>query len=331
MEKTELWRNGIDFGVLEEIVSKRQAERSMSGYSSDVVKEIICPKIFLAGSATALRVAVTSGVKPLNWLLSAGTYYKNGGFVMSDDFTKSKSLGGLLFMDSGAQQFYMDFKGFDYPYTEKDYLEFALKVGVDYIATLDLPLDILHPRGLTIKDGIRRTVEHGVELIALAEDLGVVDKVVPVLQGFDDPSQWLESLDLYKSHGVTPDKYKYWGVGSICMMKSSSLVYKVLSTIRGVIPNAKLHVFGISMSSLKRVYHIINSYDTSVWVYHAKINGRMLKWNPIRKSFARISTNRTYDTKVLMKANMLEILEMHQDLCSDLINDNIDGFNIDDH
>jgi len=330
MKKTELWRNDIDFEVLEKIVSKRQAERSMSRYSSDVVKEIICPKIFLAGSATALRVAVTSGVKPLNWLLSAGTYYKNGRFVMSDDFSKARLLGGLLFMDSGAQQFFTKFDNkMDYPYNDKEYLEFALKAGVDYIATLDLPLDILHPRGLPIMDGIKRTVEHGVELIALAEDLGVSGKVVPVLQGFDDPTQWLESLDLYKSHGVTPDKYKYWGVGSICMMKSSSLVYKVLSAIRGAIPDAKLHVFGISMSSLKRVYHIINSYDTSVWVYHAKINGRMLKWNPIRRSFIRINTNRTYDTKVLMKANMLAILEMHQDLCSDLISDNIDDFNID--
>jgi len=286
------------------------------------VRRLRCPTLFLAGSGTAIDAAIGSGVRPLNWLLSAGTYHRNGRFVMSTDFEKARSLGGLLFMDSGAQQFYADFHGFDYPYSDRDYLEFALKAGVDYIATLDLPLDILHPRGLPIGEGIRRTVEHGVELIGLAEDLGVVDKVVPVLQGFNDPTQWLESLDLYKSHGVTPQRFRYWGVGSICMMRSPPLVHKVLSAIRQAMPNVRLHVFGISMNSLKRVYHIINSYDTSVWVYHAKMDGRVYVWDPGDKAFMRLKVGyvHAYGTEKLMRANMLQILAMHEDLCNKLIN-----------
>jgi hypothetical protein len=278
-----------------------------------------CPVLFLAGSGTAIDAAIGSGV-PLNWLLSAGTYYRGGKFRESDDFSKARSLGGLLFMDSGAQQFYRDFKGFDYPYSDRDYLEFALRVGVDYIATLDLPLDILHPRGLPISEGIRRTVEHGVELIALAEDLGVSGKVVPVLQGFNDPSQWLESLDLYKSHGVTPQRFRYWGVGSICMMRSPPLVHKVLSAVREALPDSRLHVFGISMNSLKRVFHIINSYDTSVWVYHAKMDGRVYVWDPGDKAFMRLKVGyvHAYGTEKLMRANMLQILAMHEDLCTRL-------------
>jgi len=298
----------------------------------EVKARMLCPRLFLAGADTALVTAVASGVRPMNWLLSAGRYYEGGRFIMSDDFKLARSLGGSLFLDSGAQQFYMDFNGFDYPYTEKDYLEFALKAGVDYIATLDLPLDILHPRGLPISEGIRKTVEHGVELVALAEDLGVVGKIVPVLQGFDDPSQWLESLDLYKSHGVTPGRFRYWGVGSICMMKSPPLVHKVLSAVRRAMPDARLHVFGISMNSLKRVFHIIDSYDTSVWIYHAKVNGRVLIWDPVKKSFMRFKADMRYDTKRLMHANLLEILKMHQDLCTSLIiKGNDDDFNIGDY
>jgi hypothetical protein len=281
-----------------------------------------CPVLFLAGSGTAINAAVGSGVRPLNWLLSAGTYYRSGKFTMSKDFEKARSLGGLLFMDSGAQQFYRGFRGFDYPYTERDYLEFALRVGVDYVATLDLPLDILHPRGLPISEGIRRTVEHGVELVALAEDLGVVDKVVPVLQGFDDPSQWLESLDLYKSHGVTPQRFRYWGVGSICMMRSPPLVHKILSSIREAMPNVRLHVFGISMNSLKRVFPMINSYDTSVWIYHAKMDGRVYVWDPADRAFMRLKVGyvHAYGTEKLMRANLTQVLNMHEDLCTRLIN-----------
>jgi len=279
-----------------------------------------CPVLFLAGSGTAINAAIGSGVRPLNWLLSAGTYYRSGKFIMSKDFNLAESLGGLLFLDSGAQQFYADFHGFDYPYSERDYLEFALKAGVDYIATLDLPLDILHPRGLPISEGIRKTVEHGVELIALAEDLGVSDKVVPVLQGFDDPSQWLESLDLYKSHGITPQRFRYWGVGSICMMRSPPLVHKILSAIRRAMPDARLHVFGISMNSLKRVFHIINSYDTSVWIYHAKMDGRVYVWDPADRAFMRLKVAywHAYGSTKLMRANLMQILTMHEDLCRGL-------------
>jgi hypothetical protein len=279
-----------------------------------------CPKLFLAGADTALKVAARSGVRPLNWLLSAGAYFEGGRFVMSEDIELARGLGGSVFMDSGAQQFYKSFRDFDYPYSERDYLEFALRAGVDYIATLDLPLDILHPRGLPIGEGIRRTVEHGVELIGLAEDLGVVDKVVPVLQGFDDPSQWLESLDLYKSHGVTPQRFRYWGVGSICMMKSPPMVHKVLSAVREALPDARLHVFGISMNSLRRVFHMINSYDTSVWIYWAKVDGDVYIWNYRRNAFMRFKARRRYSTEDLMEVNMREIMTMHEDLCTKNLN-----------
>jgi len=319
MRYVGIWLHNEDYKALEElanIYTKGNISEYLRLLISDAKKEVLCPELFLAGKDVALEVAIGSGVRPLNWLLSAGAYYKNGKFIMSDDFKLAKELGGEVFMDSGAQQFYMDFNGFDYPYTEKDYLEFALKAGVDYIATLDLPLDILHPRGLPIKDGIKRTVEHGVELIALAEDLGVVDKIVPVLQGFDDPSQWLESLDLYKSHGVTPDKFKYWGVGSICMMKSPPSVHKILSAVRKALPDVKLHVFGISMNSLRRTYYLIDSYDTSVWIYWAKMDGNVYIWSPRRNAFMRFKARRRYDTKDLMEVNMLEIITMHKDLCT---------------
>ena len=136
----------------------------------------LCPEIYLAGADVALRVAVESGIRPLNWLLSAGRYWSGGKFKQSEDFKMARSLGGLLFLDSGAQQFFSKFKGGGYPYTPAQYLDFALNVvGADLIATLDLPLDILAPRGLPVAEGIRKTVEYGVEVAALAEKLGAPD------------------------------------------------------------------------------------------------------------------------------------------------------------
>jgi hypothetical protein len=78
----------------------------------------------------------------------------------------------------------------------------------------------------------------------------------------------------------------------------------------------KLHVFGISMNSLKVSYHLIDSYDTSVWVYWAKMDGDVYIWNPRRNSFMRFKSKRRYDTRDLMEVNMLQILTMHKDLCT---------------
>jgi hypothetical protein len=99
------------------------------------------------------------------------------------------------------------------------------------------------------------------------------------------------------------------------MMKSPPHVHKVLSTIRKALPDVKLHVFGISMNSLRGTFHLIDSYDTSVWVYWAKMDGDVYIWRPRRNAFMRFKARRRYDTKDLMEANMLEIITMHKDLC----------------
>jgi hypothetical protein len=278
----------------------------------------LCPTLFLAGADTALRVAAKSGIRPLNWLLSAGRYWNGGEFRHSPDFELAKSLGGLLFLDSGAQQFYSKFNSLDYPYTPRQYLDLALRVGADYIATLDLPLDILVPRDLSVKEGIRRTVELGVETVALAEDMGVLGKVVPVLQGYDDPSQWLECLDQYREHGVTPQKFKYWGLGSLCMARSTRLVESVVKAVKRALgKNTRIHVFGISMNSLRRVYELLGSYDTSAWVYWAKVDGAVLVWSNRRRSFIHLQSRdgRRYKTEELLEVNLKSTLEMHRDLC----------------
>jgi len=277
-----------------------------------------CPTLFLAGADTALRVAARSGAKPLNWLLSAGRYWGGGRFRFSPDFELARSLGGLLFLDSGAQQFYSKFNNLDYPYTPKQYLKLALKMGADYIATLDLPLDILVPRGLPIANGIKRTVELGVEIVALAENIGVLGKVVPVLQGYDDSSQWLECLDQYREHGVAPQRFKYWGLGSLCMARSARLVESVVKAVKRALgKNTRIHVFGIAINSLKRVYSLIESYDTSAWVYWAKADGAVLVWSSRRRSFIHLQSRdgRRYKTEDLLEVNLKSTLEMHRDLC----------------
>jgi len=308
--------------VLKELESKGFVERiddeyrlTAKGYAV-TQRDPPRPELFLAGADVALRAAKRLRVRPLNWLLSAGRYWRGGGFKESKDFRLARSLGGLLFLDSGAQQFYRKFRGLEYPYTAKQYIDFATKVKADLIATLDLPLDLLAPKGLCVERGLKRTVELGIEIISRAESIGILEKVVPVLQGYDDPSQWLECLDMYKEHGVTPQKFAYWGLGSLCMMRSARLVEEVVREVRGALRTNKVHVFGIGLNALKRVYSLVDSYDTSAWVYWAKMDGAILVWSSRRRSFIHVQARdgKRYSTEDLMEVNLKNLLEMHEDL-----------------
>ena len=283
-----------------------------------------CPRLFLAGNDVALKVAVESGLRPLNWLLSAGRYWKGSGFRGYErDLAYVRRLHGALFVDSGAQQFYAKFKGYIYPYSPREYLSFAAEIGADLIATLDLPLDILAPRGLSVGEGIRITVELGVEVISEAERMGLLERVVPVLQGYSSPEEWLESLDLYKEHGVIPGRFRLWGLGSLCMARSYRLTLGVVEAVRKALgPEAGIHVFGVNLSHLKRVYTMINSYDTAAWVYWAKMDGAALVWSPRRKSFIHLQARdgRRYDTETLLDLNLRQIISMHMWLCNSMPN-----------
>jgi len=102
------------------------------------------------------------------------------------------------------------------------------------------------------------------------------------------------------------------------------MVHEILSAIRRAMPDVKLHVFGISMNSLRRVFHMINSYDTSVWVYHAKMDGDVYIWSHRRGAFMRFKVGyvHAYGTADLMEANLRQVLTMHEDLCNKLIINN---------
>ena len=272
-------------------------------------------KVYLAGAPPATRVLAALGLR-VPYLLGAGVYWRGGRFAPVKDL----SFASEVFVDSGAQQFYRKFKGFEYPYTPRQHLEFALSVNADLVATLDLPLDILTPRGLPVEEGVRRTVELGVQGIEEAEKLGARNRVVPVLQGYDDPGQWLESLDLYREHGVRRSPSGVWGVGSLCMARGYRLPLQVLSELRKALPEGEsIHVFGPALNVVKKVYMLIDSFDTSAWVYWAKMDGAFFAWDPLRRRFveAQPRAGMRYDTLSLMAMNARAVLDMARDLAED--------------
>jgi hypothetical protein len=260
-------------------------------------------KVYLAGASTALEALRSFPGIP--FLLSAGLYWSGDKFRFEGDL----SFASEIFMDSGAQQFFTKFKSSVYPYTPAEYLNFASRIGADLIATLDLPLDILTPRGLSVTKGIRKTVEYGVQIFAYAEKKNLTEKIVPVLQGYDDVNQWLESLDQYLAHGI---KAKVWGIGSLCMAKSKRLVRSVVNSVAKRLKDSRIHVFGLALDSVREVYKNIDSFDTAAWVYWAKMDGVVFVWDSINRRFIHLQARdgKRYDTLSLMRANIDAIFSM---------------------
>jgi hypothetical protein len=102
------------------------------------------------------------------------------------------------------------------------------------------------------------------------------------------------------------------------MMRSPQMAERVLSAVRRALGDSDIHVFGISMNALRRIFLLINSYDTSAWIYWAKADGAVLVWGRRRGAFIHLQARdgKRYPTEDLMEVNLRQVLEMHRDLCA---------------
>jgi queuine/archaeosine tRNA-ribosyltransferase len=74
----------------------------------------------------------------------------------------------------------------------------------------------------------------------------------------------LRSIALYREHGIL-DNYDYYAVGNLCVENDVEIMYKTLKLVREALPDKKIHVFGLRLNALKKVYWLIDSFDTTAW------------------------------------------------------------------
>jgi hypothetical protein len=74
----------------------------------------------------------------------------------------------------------------------------------------------------------------------------------------------LRSISLYKEHGIL-DKFDYYAMGNLCVENDVEIMYKTLRIVREALPDKKIHVFGLRLNALKKVYWLIDSFDTTAW------------------------------------------------------------------
>jgi hypothetical protein len=120
------------------------------------------------------------------------------------------------------------------------------------------------PRSLWLSEevtNIERTVESAVRCIERYPWV----PWVPVIQGWcRQPESVLRCIELYRERGIL-DKFDYFAVGNLCVEPDADLILKTVKLVRRELPDRRLHVFGLKLSALPKVIHLIDSFDSLAW------------------------------------------------------------------
>jgi hypothetical protein len=202
-------------------------------------------------------------------LVSAGVAWNNPG----SGFTMEVPDADPLFVDSGGYQIMAHFDG-EYPFSIREYLDWADSIGADYVAGRDwicTPAEDLGDGGNedsrealpTIPERINQTIE------AQAEQAVLVDKgdwdfeFVPVLQGYsvDDYRYCARRL---RDAGVAR---QFMGVGSTCSRDTTDKTRQIVEACHEELPGAQFHLFGATKSTFadRQLWGLFTSGDTNSW------------------------------------------------------------------
>jgi hypothetical protein len=127
---------------------------------------------------------------------------------------------------------------------------------------------ILEKTGLTIADHQRLTIER---YDAIQSKTSVY--IMPVLQGFD-PGDYVAHV---RAYGERLTNGMWVGVGSVCKRNGDpSAIYDVLSAIKKVRPDLRLHGFGLKTTALSDggVFDLLHTADSMAWSFAARKQGR---------------------------------------------------------
>lgn len=132
-----------------------------------------------------------------------------------------------------------------------------------WVTVPDYP-DDYHPQNLWLSEehtNIERTVEN---VLKYTERYRSIPWLIPIQGWNKNPKSVLRSIALYKEHGIL-DKYNYYAVGNLCAENDMEIMYKTLKLVREALPDKQIHVFGLHLNALRKVYWLIDSFDSMAW------------------------------------------------------------------
>lgn len=164
-------------------------------------------------------------------------------------------------LDSGGFQFIR--KNGRYPITPEEYLQKVDFFQPDFFVIQDWMCepDQVKRTGLTVREHIRRTVENYLYICELlVSDYSHINSYcMPVIQGWE-LEDYHDCLDLYADYGLlTP----YMAVGSVCRRNQTSDILKIIQSIKGLLPDLKIHGLGVKKQVVDAEGQLLYSADSA--------------------------------------------------------------------
>jgi hypothetical protein len=159
----------------------------------------------------------------------------------------------------------------DYPANHLDnlvdlYKKLTCHADEVYAVPPDYP-DDFNPKSLwTDKTNIERTVE---SVLTVVNKYPWVNWLIP-LQGFNEqPESIKRCIDLYNDLGVT-ERFDYFAVANLCVSRRSKTIIDTVNTAKKLLPNKRLHAFGVSVTALKKLRDVLYSFDSMAYTFPRK-------------------------------------------------------------
>lgn len=177
-------------------------------------------------------------------------------------------------IDSGVETFFFVKRLRDYP---KDFLE-MYKWKAIYTSRIfgrnrvwftipDYPDDYEHK--LTWEKG-KDNVDKTIDNIKRFHKIREVEWIYPVQARYLDRDSFLDSCERVKSFDP-----KIIGIGTVCKTRNVKFIHYCVKKAREIFgKDVWIHAFGPTLKSLPKIYHYIDSFDSSAQFW---INGRMVK------------------------------------------------------
>jgi len=155
-----------------------------------------------------------------------------------------------------------------------------------WVVVPDYP-DDYHPQNLWLSErytNIERTVEN---VLNYTERYRSIPWLIPIQGWSKKPESVLRSIDLYREYGIL-DKFEYYAVGNLCVENDVNIMYRTLRIVREALPDKRIHVFGLHLRALRKVFWLIDSFDSTAWTrpvdsslganYSCKTTGERIKF-----------------------------------------------------
>jgi len=183
--------------------------------------------------------------------------------VRTEGIHRYMKFDGLITMDSGG---YLFMKRGEVNITPEEILAFYEESKPNFGVILDFPLTPNLPRE-SIQKRLSQTFENTRRMIKMRRTTNPV--LIPVIHGYDGETieryvkklQEIEDFDIYGVGSLVPSVFNTKGAGGIYN------VVRVISTVRALLPNKVIHVFGVGSAVTMHLmfYAGADSIDTASW------------------------------------------------------------------